>query len=99
MEQGQLDTGDLKERGVNCVCQVGRFKYRCPECLNRICSLNCYQKHKKYFQCKGSYSYTKKIKKGDMGTQQMRRDIKFLSTAINDSGQILKKLSSIESMV
>ncbi|ESO98155.1 hypothetical protein LOTGIDRAFT_226635 [Lottia gigantea] len=32
------------------VCKVGEFKYKCPQCLLKYCSVKCYKSHKEICQ-------------------------------------------------
>jgi len=40
------------------VCQAAAFKYRCPRCLTRSCSLPCVKQHKLISGCNGQRDKT-----------------------------------------
>lgn len=55
-------SGDLCE-----VCHINKFKYKCPGCLKKTCSLDCSKKHKKDDSCTGqSYNPLQYVSSGTL---------------------------------
>lgn len=49
------------------VCKINKFKYKCPGCLKKTCSLECSKKHKKDDSCSGqSYNPLKYVSSGTL---------------------------------
>ncbi|EUC50141.1 hypothetical protein COCMIDRAFT_82586 [Bipolaris oryzae ATCC 44560] len=62
------------------VCNTTQFKYRCPGCSARTCSLPCYKKHQQWAQCSGKRDPTKFVKKSELLTPTgIDHDFNFLS--------------------
>jgi hypothetical protein len=57
-----------------------KFKYRCPGCDARTCSLPCYKRHQQWVQCDGKRDPTKFVKKSDLVTPAgIDHDFNFLT--------------------
>ncbi|KAL1599751.1 Box C/D snoRNA accumulation [Paraconiothyrium brasiliense] len=50
------------------ICNTQQFKYRCPGCSARTCSLPCYKRHQQWAQCDGKRDPTKFVKKSQLAT-------------------------------
>ncbi|KAJ4354415.1 Box C/D snoRNA accumulation [Didymosphaeria variabile] len=50
------------------ICNTVQFKYRCPGCSARTCSLPCYKRHQQWAQCDGKRDPTKFVKKSQLAT-------------------------------
>ncbi|XP_014559291.1 hypothetical protein COCVIDRAFT_13638 [Bipolaris victoriae FI3] len=62
------------------VCNTTQFKYRCPGCSARTCSLPCYKRHQQWAQCSGKRDPTKFVKKSQLLTPAgIDHDFNFLS--------------------
>lgn len=55
---------DPKSNGC-CICSNQEFKYRCPGCQLKTCSLDCCKQHKIRFNCNGIRDKTKYVKISD----------------------------------
>ncbi|KNG51334.1 HIT finger domain containing protein [Stemphylium lycopersici] len=59
---------------------INKFKYRCPGCDARTCSLPCYKRHQQWAQCSGKRDPTKFVKKSQLVTPAgIDHDYNFLS--------------------
>lgn len=71
------------------VCSLNEFKYKCPGCLKKTCSLDCSKKHKSVDKCDGknynpnSYISNETIKSADDENHEnnylVQRDFNFLN--------------------
>ncbi|KAF2447829.1 hypothetical protein P171DRAFT_429430 [Karstenula rhodostoma CBS 690.94] len=50
------------------ICNTVQFKYRCPGCSARTCSLPCYKRHQQWAQCNGKRDPAKFVKKSQLAT-------------------------------
>ncbi|KAF9740876.1 hypothetical protein PMIN06_012834 [Paraphaeosphaeria minitans] len=50
------------------ICNTAQFKYRCPGCAARTCSLPCYKRHQQWAQCNGKRDPAKFVKKSQLAT-------------------------------
>ncbi|CAI5758099.1 unnamed protein product [Candida verbasci] len=67
------------EISSNClICKVNQFKYTCPGCDLKTCSLKCYNLHKVEFSCSGKINSNKYIKRSDLNQIHLNRDYNFL---------------------
>ncbi|KNC96673.1 uncharacterized protein SPPG_07885 [Spizellomyces punctatus DAOM BR117] len=60
------------------VCQAHPYKYKCPGCLCRTCSLACSRSHKDQSGCTGQRDKTQFIKVADYTANDMTSDYTFL---------------------
>lgn len=62
------------------ICYVEKFKYKCPKCATKTCSLECVKKHKTQSQCDGVIDNTKFIKRKEFEEDDklVHRDYNFL---------------------
>ncbi|EOA82183.1 Box C/D snoRNA accumulation [Exserohilum turcicum] len=59
---------------------ANKFKYRCPGCEARTCSLPCYKRHQQWAQCSGRRDPAKFVKKAQLLTPAgIDHDYNFLS--------------------
>ncbi|KAF2638015.1 HIT finger domain-containing protein [Massarina eburnea CBS 473.64] len=62
------------------ICNTTKFKYRCPGCAARTCSLPCYKRHQQWAQCNGKRDPTKFVKKSQLETPAgIDHDFNFLT--------------------
>jgi len=67
------------------ICKINKYKYTCPKCFIKTCSVNCVKNHKKRFKCNGIRDKFKKISKNtDYNEKVFFRDMKYLSNTINE---------------
>ncbi|KAJ4296756.1 Box C/D snoRNA accumulation [Kalmusia sp. IMI 367209] len=60
---------------------TAKFKYRCPGCSARTCSLPCYKRHQQWAQCNGKRDPTKYVKKSQLSTPSgIDHDYNFLTS-------------------
>jgi len=76
-------------------CLVNEFKYRCPKCLIKSCSLPCVKKHKEEKGCDGvrstEFDANKKMLMSEMTLNTLRKDMSMLEKGINLSNSSKKK--------
>lgn len=81
------------------ICQVEEFKYKCPRCFRKTCSLLCTQTHKSQHNCPGTaqeptkYVSKSELKQADTEDEQnllVQRDYNFL-IGMNRKLDVLKK--------
>lgn len=60
------------------VCSRQPWKYKCPACETRICSLDCTKKHKQDTQCTGQRKKTEYVPMNSYNDISMWRDLAFL---------------------
>ncbi|PSN59788.1 hypothetical protein BS50DRAFT_614455 [Corynespora cassiicola Philippines] len=66
--------------GLCSICNTTKFKYRCPGCDARTCSLPCYKRHQQWAQCSGKRDPTKFVKKSQLATPAgIDHDFNFLT--------------------
>lgn len=69
---------------VKCeICNEVKFKYTCPRCAKKTCSLTCCRKHKEETGCTGQRDKTKFIKKEEFDDLAFLSDYKFLEESSN----------------
>lgn len=62
------------------ISNTNQFKYRCPGCSARTCSLPCYKRHQQWAQCSGQRDPTKFVKKSQLATPAgIDHDFNFLT--------------------
>ncbi|KAF2274538.1 uncharacterized protein EI97DRAFT_402100 [Westerdykella ornata] len=62
------------------ICNAQKFKYRCPGCSARTCSLPCYKRHQQWAQCSGKRDPTAFVKKSQLATPAgIDHDFNFLT--------------------
>jgi hypothetical protein len=74
------------------VCTQNQFKYKCPRCLIKTCCLFCVKKHKKEKNCSGKREKFQKKTINEITLNDIRRDMKFMNEAINETNKAGKKL-------
>lgn len=70
-------------------CHEQAYKYTCPACSYRSCSLSCSKAHKQKTGCTGKRSRTEMVTLSDFTERQLLSDYKFLEEAsrLHDSAQ------------
>lgn len=80
----------LRTKELNCeICKQALFKYTCPACNLKTCSLQCVNTHKKIKRCSGKKP---KFKKQLESNEDLMKDVKFLSNMINKTNCISKQV-------
>lgn len=72
-----------EEKEQNCyVCHVNGWKYTCPSCGTKTCSLNCFKRHKLQMSCTGksdvTLNRTRYASKDQITGLSVQRDYNFL---------------------
>jgi len=76
----------------NCwFCKIEVFKYKCPGCFTKSCSLSCVRKHKELMNCNGKRNPAKFVAMSDYGETNMLSDYRFLESANKVLDQRLTK--------
>ncbi len=65
------------------ICIMNMFKYTCPRCNLKSCSLECCRQHKLNTGCNGQRDKTKFIKKEEFNEIELLNDYKFLEEQAN----------------
>ena len=62
------------------LCVEKEWKYRCPKCEIKTCSLECSKKHKEDLACDGIKSHIaqKRVKMDDFDLGLLKKDMQFL---------------------
>ncbi|KAH8727509.1 hypothetical protein GQ44DRAFT_703351 [Phaeosphaeriaceae sp. PMI808] len=77
------------------ICNTNKFKYRCPGCTARTCSLPCYKRHQQWAQCSGQRDPTKFVKKSQLVTPSgIDHDFNFLAGIERDIEKAEKGLET-----
>ena len=71
----QVESSNLDKCAV---CLSSSFKYKCPSCLIRSCSLDCFKQHKSKFDCTGLKNSLQFKRISNFDDHQLRDDFKFL---------------------
>ena len=72
-------TIDRKGSVEKCViCSCSDFRYKCPSCLVRTCSLNCFKTHKTNLKCSGLRESLKFKRLVNFDDSQLHEDFRFL---------------------
>lgn len=75
------------------ICKVNEFKYTCPRCLYKTCSVNCVNKHKKKFGCNGQRDKFKKVSsQSEYDEKAFHRDISYMNSTINNINMTNRKI-------
>ncbi|EPZ30885.1 hypothetical protein O9G_006283, partial [Rozella allomycis CSF55] len=74
-----LENKNVSDEDQCKICLINKFKYKCPRCSIKTCSLNCVKKHKEQNECSGQLSRTHFIKVSDFTDTDFKRDIDFIS--------------------
>eukprot|EP01017_Pseudomicrothorax_dubius_P020865 TRINITY_DN22649_c0_g1_i1.p1 TRINITY_DN22649_c0_g1~~TRINITY_DN22649_c0_g1_i1.p1 ORF type:complete len:336 (-),score=45.28 TRINITY_DN22649_c0_g1_i1:33-1040(-) len=77
------------------ICQTNPFKYKCPNCKMKSCSMPCEQQHRTLKNCDGRRHAEKFIPVREFDDSNFRRDIGMLSDMIERTENAKKWLSSL----
>jgi hypothetical protein len=77
-------------------CITNEFKYKCPRCNFKSCSIICVKEHKRIKNCTGIKDKFSKHHLKDFNDNDYYRDINFLNKAINDTNNSNKKVFNLE---
>ena len=96
-EEDSISSQSDKEKKELCeICKKEEYKYNCPKCKIKTCSVSCVKAHKKKYGCDGEKDKFKLIsKQADYNEQTFHRDVNFLNTAINDINTANKKVYNL----
>ena len=85
------------EKKILCeICKKEQYKYNCPRCQMKTCSVSCVKTHKKKYGCDGEKDKFKLVsKQADYNEQVFHRDVNFLNTAINEINTSNKKVYNL----
>lgn len=90
------DIIDFKfEKGKCDVCCLNEFKYKCPSCMKKSCSLICVNVHKKNFNCDGKRSRFAKKALKQFEEKDLYKDLRYMTDMINDTNRTTKKLFNL----
>jgi len=85
------NTSKLELEKINCeVCNKISYKYKCPKCLTKSCSLICVKQHKLNKKCNGikdKFSKNKNLTEKDFFT-----DVRYMTDMYNETNSVSKKL-------
>ena len=98
LEEGEIPS-NVQQIDINSLCGIctkKQYKYKCPNCLDKHCSVTCYKVHQDSKKCTGKVDPTKFVKQTSYNVNNLRRDFDFLSNIITDSNKTRKKLSILE---
>lgn len=94
MENEEEEFLSKKRKKEKCqICKVNEYKYTCPKCFTKTCSVNCVKSHKKRFNCNGERDKFKKVNSKDEYNEKVfYRDISFMNNSINRINTSNKKV-------
>ena len=96
-EESEEEEEDNQVPKILCeICKKEEYKYNCPRCSIKTCSVKCVKAHKNKFGCDGEKDkFRLVIKQEDYNEQVFHRDVKFLNNAINDINISNKKIYNL----
>ena len=75
------------------ICKKEEYKYNCPKCSLKTCSVKCVKAHKNKYGCDGEKDKFKLVtNQDDYNEQVFYRDVSFLNNAIKDINNSNKKI-------
>ena len=78
------------------ICKKEEYKYNCPKCSIKTCSVKCVKAHKNKYGCDGEKDKFKLVtKQDDYNEQVFHRDVQFLNNAIKDINISNKKIYNL----
>ena len=61
------------------ICKINPFKYKCPKCFLKTCSVSCVKTHKKKLKCSGQKEkFSSKTNLNNLNEKDFFRDINSL---------------------
>ena len=70
---------EIKRMSKLCeVCSDKEYKYQCPRCEQKTCSLECCRRHKELAECSGQRDKTKYVPKEEFDERSFLSDYRFL---------------------
>jgi hypothetical protein len=89
----KLETNSAEIDSPCQVCQTNPFKYKCPKCGKKTCSLFCVKQHKKNENCSGQKDkFNLSSNLHEFGDKELFQDIKFLNEGLQVTNNSSKKL-------
>ena len=97
VEASSQNSESDSEKKILCeICKKEQYKYNCPKCQIKTCSVLCVKTHKKKYGCDGEKDKFKLVsKQADYNEQVFHRDVNFLNTAINEINTSNKKVYNL----
>ena len=97
ISESESDDGSSEEQKILCeICKKEAYKYNCPKCKIKTCSVKCVKAHKKKYGCDGEKDKFKLVsKQSDYTEQVFYRDVNFLNNAIKDINISNKKIYNL----
>jgi len=90
-------SGESLLSGLCSICNIKKFKYCCPGCAARTCSLPCYKRHQQWAQCSGKRDPAKFMKKSQLVTPAgIDHDFNFLSGIERDMEKAERAISATD---
>ena len=97
ISESESDDESSEEQKILCeICKKEAYKYNCPKCKIKTCSVKCVKAHKKKYGCDGEKDKFKLVsKQSDYTEQVFYRDVNFLNNAIKDINISNKKIYNL----
>ena len=97
ISESESDDESSEEQKILCeICKKEAYKYNCPKCKIKTCSVKCVKAHKKKYGCDGEKDKFKLVsKQSDYSEQVFYRDVNFLNNAIKDINISNKKIYNL----
>ncbi len=78
------------------LCKQNVFKYTCPRCFYKTCSVACVKAHKAKFNCNGQRDKFKKVSsQQDYNEKCFYRDINYMNNTVNEINTSNRKVFSL----
>ncbi|CAI2376957.1 unnamed protein product [Moneuplotes crassus] len=99
IEEGPAEILEPTDPAKLCMmCKEKEFKYKCPNCSSKTCSLICVKQHKKELKCAGIPKPSKFVSKETYNVNNLCKDITFIQNGLTIVNQSRKELSEANSM-
>ena len=97
ISESESDDESSEEQKILCeICKKEAYKYNCPKCKIKTCSVKCVKAHKKKYGCDGEKDKFQLVsKQSDYTEQVFYRDVNFLNNAIKDINISNKKIYNL----
>ena len=75
------------------MCNSNQYKYTCPRCLMKTCSLGCSKEHKKVINCDGIKPHisNQKFKMSEFNIGTLKKDLTFIEEGFTVTNASKKK--------
>lgn len=78
------------------MCNQNEYKYKCPRCLIKTCSLACCRQHKQEQNCNGERDKTKFVDKEEFDERLLLSDYRFLEEQSRLVDNLQRTLEQVE---